>query len=105
MDRVSFFNSVQNIQYPKMIVDFFDHFIALKSIVEDSGKTINVMNSIENRSITFSIEFNNCDDKNRALNIIKSCGGYTTIYQRPFAINAQQLSKNKIQIYIEGVVT
>ena len=34
MNRVQFFNSIGGIQYPRMIVDFFDHFIALKQIVE-----------------------------------------------------------------------
>ena len=37
MNRIQFFDSISGIQYPKMIVDFFDHFIALKQIVEDKG--------------------------------------------------------------------
>ena len=54
MDRINFFGSVSGIEYPEMIVNFFDHFIALKQIVEDSG-TITVLNS-DDKSISFSIE-------------------------------------------------
>ena len=53
--RVQFLESVSGIQYPEMIVDFFDHFVALKQIVQDSGK-VEVLNFDKN-SICFSIKF------------------------------------------------
>ena len=36
IDRVNFLESVQGIQYPDMLANFFDHFIALKALVSVS---------------------------------------------------------------------
>ena len=57
VNRLQFFDSISGIKYPKMMIDFFDHFIALKKIVEDTG-SISVDKSTEN-FIRFSIAFNN----------------------------------------------
>ena len=38
MDRIAFLESISGIEYPEMIVEFFDQFIALKYLVEDYGQ-------------------------------------------------------------------
>ena len=78
MNRIQFFDSISGIQYPKMIVDFFDHFIALKQIVEDKG-SVTVDNNNDS-SIEFSIIFKSNSDRDLALSrtvnrkICSSCG-------------------------------
>ena len=37
VNRIKFFESVNGIQYPDMIIKFFDHFLALRYLVEDKG--------------------------------------------------------------------
>ena len=99
MDRVNFIESVSGIKYPRMIVDFFDHFIALKQIVEDSGK-INVINH-DNTSITFSIIFNSPNAKDLALYTINSLGGNIVIYGRPILIHVEVLTDSEIKINLQ----
>lgn len=99
MDRINFIESVSGIQYPKMIVDFFDHFIALKQIVEDSGN-INVLN-VGNNSIEFSIKFNSIDAKMMAINTINSFGGIINIYNRPISIYIENLTDTELKINLK----
>lgn len=99
INRIAFFESVDGIQYPSMIVDFFDHFIALKKIVEDSGK-IKVLSSVNNQNIIFSIEFATTDNMRLALNVIESNNGIIDIYGRPMNIAIKPLNKKEIQISI-----
>ena len=96
MNRVNFIESVFGIKYPEMIITFFDHFIALKQLVEDSG-TVQVLNS-SNDSISFSITFQNMDMKIAALNTIQSCGNTIIIYGRYITIRVEELSENSIKI-------
>ena len=96
MNRVNFIESVSGIQYPEMIVTFFDHFIALKQLVEDSG-TVQVLNS-SNESISFSILFQNMDMKTAALSAIQSCGNTIIIYGRYITIQVEELSENSVKI-------
>ena len=35
MDRIAFIESISGINYPEMLVHFFDQFIALKKLVEE----------------------------------------------------------------------
>lgn len=99
MNRVDFIESVSGIKYPEMIVDFFDHFIALKQIVEDNGK-VNVINS-DNNQITFSILFSSYEDKTLALSTINSLGGYIAIYGRPISILVDVLTDLEIKISLK----
>lgn len=99
MNRVDFIESVSGIKYPEMIVDFFDHFIALKQIVEDNGK-VNVINS-DNNQITFSILFSSYEDKTLALSVINSLGGYIAIYGRPISIFVDVLTDLEIKISLK----
>ena len=62
MDRVSFIESVSGIQYPEIIVNFFDHFMVLRQIVQDSG-SVSVVKNTEN-SILFLVEFKDPESMN-----------------------------------------
>jgi len=99
INRIDFLESINGIQYPSMIVDFFDHFIALKRIVEDSGN-ITVINSINNYNIDFSIEFMSTDCMKLAMQIIESNQGVIDIYGKPMKILVKPLSEKAIQISI-----
>lgn len=96
MNRVIFFESISGISWPKMLVDFFDHFIALKNIVEDTGK-ITVINNTDS-NITFDIIFNNLDCKNNALNLINSLDGVINIYGRQIQVFAETQSDINLRI-------
>ena len=101
MDRIQFFESISGIDYPHMLVDFFDHFLALKEIVENSGK-INVPQQENiNNHIIFDIEFSDSRAKETAVELINS-SGTIIIYDRPIYINIIGLPvddlKNKITI-------
>lgn len=96
MDRVSFVESVQGIKYPEMIVDFFDHFVALKNIVEDKG-IVTVINNEEN-SIEFSILFSSNKYLNTALTTINSSNGYAIIYNRAISIMTEVLTDTELKI-------
>ena len=97
MNRVQFFNSIGGIQYPRMIVDFFDHFIALKQIVEDKG-SVTVDNNNEN-SIEFSIIFNTKEDRDLALVNMQS--GTIIIYNRPISVSIESLLDESIKIKLQ----
>ena len=96
MNRVQFFDSISGIKYPEMLADFFDHFVALKQIVEDSG-TINVLNNNES-SIMFSITFKNNSVLMSALNTINILNGSIVIYKRHIAINVKNVPTDNMII-------
>ena len=96
MDRVMFIGSVGGIHYPEMIVNFFDHFVALKQLVEDSGR-VNVLQSTES-SISFSIDFDSIEIKDQALGSILSQQGVIVIYERPIRISVKILTDLSLQI-------
>ena len=69
-----------------MLVDFFDHFLALKQIVEDSGRiSVPQQNNMENH-IVFNIKFSNVKAKEAAINLINN-NKIIMIYERPIYIN------------------
>lgn len=90
MDRVKFIGSIGGIHYPEMIVNFFDHFVALKQLVEDSG-VVNVTDVSES-SIDFSIDFDNQRIKDQALESILIQQGVIVIYERPIRISVKVLT-------------
>ena len=100
MDRVQFFESISGIQYPYMLVEFFDHFLALKQIVENSGKVI-VPHQIDNNKISFDIEFSNKKAKEDAVNLINNCTSMVMIYDRPIYININGLPVDDSRLNIE----
>ena len=97
-NRIDFIRSVQGIQSPNVIVTFFDHFVALKQIVDDSG-VVTVTNTMDN-SIQFSIKFSSVDAKRQALNVINSSNGVLVVYGRPMTINVEDVSKREINVII-----
>ena len=99
MDRVSFLESVSGIQYPDMLVTFFDHFIALKQIVDDHG-TINVINSTPH-NLTFSVKFKNKTTRDNALNAINSTNGIVMIYQRPITVDVKFPTDSELIINLQ----
>ena len=101
MNRVEFLDSISGIKYPEMIADFFDHFVALKQIVEDSG-VINVLSNPEsnNCSIMFSITFINNSVLMSALDTISTLNGSIVIYERQIAINVKVPTDNNNTIII-----
>lgn len=96
INRVDFIESVSGIEYPEMLVHFFDHFIALKNIVEDSGKII-VLSSTDT-AIKFSIEFKNKQDQETVLNIVSSLHGFAVIYGRVINVEVSSICENSITI-------
>lgn len=96
MDRITFFKSVSGMQYPDMVVNFFDHFIALKQIVEDKG-SVTVDNS-DQISITVTISFHNKMDRDMALEMIRP--EQIMIYGRPIRISVDVLTGNQIKIVL-----
>lgn len=97
MDRVSFLESIDGINYPSMIVDFFDHFIALKHIVEASGKITVVCNNEE--SIVFSIIFDSEQAQYNALSSIQSSS--INVYNRLISIDIEVVSSTEIKITLK----
>ena len=97
MDRLAFFDSISGIEYPNMIVEFFDHFIALKGIVENYG-TISV-NEKDNNAISFNIVFKDNTYKNKALENIHT--DVIFIYGRPISIKVDELSETEIMFTLQ----
>lgn len=103
MDRVQFFESISGIDYPNMLVDFFDHFLALKEIVENSGKIYIPQQENTNNHITFDIEFSDSKAKETAVDLINN-NESIIIYDRPIYINiiglpVDDLNKVTIELY------
>ena len=98
MNRIEFINSVQGIQNPNVIVTFFDHFVALKQLVEDSG-VVSVINTMDN-SIQFSIKFASVDAKRQAMEVINSSNGMMVVYNRALSITVEEIGKKEIMIII-----
>lgn len=96
MNRIEFFDSVSGIDYPDMIVHFFDHFIALKQLVEDNGK-IYVTDCTDDK-IGFEICFNNTISKDSALAMINSLGGTIVIYNRPINVTIDSVTECSVKI-------
>ena len=100
MNRVDFLESVSGIKYPQMMVDFFDHFLALKLIIEDSGK-INVINYNSANIISFSVIFKSPEYKKLAIDTINSKGGVIFIYGRQITISVDDLADSELQIILK----
>lgn len=98
MDRVSFIESVSGIQYPEIFVNFFDHFMLLRQIVQDSGN-VSVIRNTEN-SILFLVEFRDSNDMSKALQTIQGTS-YFTIYGRQIKASIEILTDKIIQIQLQ----
>lgn len=99
VNRIDFINSISDINYPGMLADFFDQFIALKHIVEDSGK-VSVLSSDE-KSIMFNIDFKDQSDRDKALANVNVNGGTIFIYNRPISIITSIISDTTLQFVLQ----
>jgi hypothetical protein len=97
MNRITFLESINGIQYPEMIVEFFDQFIALKEIVED-GANITVENKSDG-AISFITSFKNTNCKNNALSILQS--GSIIIYGRQISVVIEPLSETDLRFILK----
>ena len=98
IDRLKFFESVNGIQYPDMLVNFFDHFLALKTLVEDKG-SIDVIYSKDN-SIAFNVTFNDNNSTVQAINYITS-NPRILIYGRFISVGVNILTDKKLEIILQ----
>jgi hypothetical protein len=96
-DRMSFLDSVSGIQQPEIIVEFFDHFLALKQIVEGYGK-ITVISSAAS-CITFLVEFPSDETINMALANIPD-PPYFSIYGRSIKVHVEVPTDRLMQIQL-----
>lgn len=100
-DRVNFIQSIDGIEYPEMIVKFFDHFLALKEIVDNSGSVSISHEQISNPDcISFNIHFTGQKDINQAINEI-SQRSVIYIYNRPISVSTEVLSEKEIKIIMK----
>lgn len=88
MDRISFIGSIQGIESPNIIADFFDQLIALKQVAENLG-TICITHYTD-RQLTVSIHCH----RSAPMPI----SGTIVIYGRPISINSMILTDNCIQM-------
>lgn len=100
-DRVNFIQSIDGIEYPEMIVKFFDHFLALKEIVDNSGSVSISHEQISNPDcISFNIHFTGQKDINQAINEINQ-RSVIYIYNRPISVSMEVLSEKEIKIIMK----
>ena len=97
ISRLDFFESISNIDYPLMLVEFFDHFIALKQIVEDYGRV--AVLECNDKTITFSIKFDTT--KNRDVAIANAQYGTIVIYGKPISVNMEVISDTEIRFKLQ----
>ena len=96
MDRIAFLESISGIQYPEMIVEFFDQFLALKYLVEDYGQI-----SVQEKSIngiSFVIKFTNVKYRDKALSNVQTSS--VVIYGKPISINLEIISETEIKFIL-----
>lgn len=100
-DRVSFIKSITGINYPDMIVKFFDHFLALKEIVDNSGSvSISSKQLSDQDRISFNIRFSDPSGVEKAAQDITQ-RPVLNIYDRQISVAMEVLSKNEIQIILQ----
>lgn len=97
MDRIAFLESISGIEYPEMIVKFFDQFLALKCLVEDYGK-IYVKEQTSNE-ISFVIKFTDIQYRDKALSNVQT--NTVIIYGKPISINLDIISETEIKFTLQ----
>lgn len=96
MDRISFIESISDIEYPEMLVQFFDQFIALKQLVEDHGNI--KVNSKSDISISFNVLFQ--DQKYRDMALANTTGS-VIIYNKPISVKVDIVSENELNFILQ----
>ena len=97
MDRMSFFKNINGISYPEMLVDFFDHFIALKQIIDSNHCIVNII-SHDNNGIEFDVAFKNPMMLQKTLSEINQNGNVIVIYNRTMTIHVEVLTDIDLKI-------
>lgn len=96
MNRIMFFNSISGIDYPFMLANYYDQFLALKDLVSGYD-TINVI-ACEPDSITFSIVYSDMGYKNQSLSVINSFPGRVFIYGKYIPVKIDNLTDIEIRL-------
>lgn len=97
MDRVSFFKNINGITYPEMLVDFFDHFLALKNIVGTNNCTVNII-STHNNVIDFIVNFKEESLLQKVMNELNRNGNVVVIYNRTMTVHIEVLTDKDLKI-------
>lgn len=97
MDRITFIHSISGIQYPEMLINFFDQFLALYQTVGDFV-TIDVSGSNDN-SIEFTISFKNAKSKDQLLYSLQS--GVINVYNKPVLVFVNSISDRELIIKLQ----
>lgn len=97
MDRVSFFKNINGISYPEMLVDFFDHFIALKQILNANHCIVNVI-AHQKDSIEFDVQVKDNNTLHHILDEIAKNGNVIVIYNRTMTIHVEVLTDIDLKI-------
>lgn len=98
MDRMQFINHINGITYPEIIVNFFDHFVALQQLVKTNSCTVTVSNTYENQSIEFIVNFKSPGLMNKVLQDISINGNVIVIYGRTMTIHFEVLTDHDLKI-------
>ena len=98
MDRLTFFNSVSGITDPGLVIKFYDNFIALKLLLNNSTGSPSV-DSYNNSSIKFSVSFQTARDKKETLSMIQS--GTIIIYGNPISVFVEDISTRQLNITLK----
>ena len=98
MDRLSFFNNISGITYPEMLVDFFDHFIALKQIIDANNCSVSILKLYDNTGIEFDVKFKSPELLQKTLSEITRNGSVMVIYNRTMTIHVEVLTEIDLKI-------
>ena len=99
MDRITFFNSISGIDYPEMLVKFYDQFLALKDLVTESS-LVNVISKVEDSSISFSISFSDANSRQYTLMMISNFN-LINIYGKMITVNIDSLTDTELIITLK----
>lgn len=97
MDRLSFFKNINGISYPEMLVDFFDHFIALKQLVDTNSCIVNII-AFNGQDIEFSVKFKDANLLHKTMNEINKSGNVVVVYGRTMTIHVEVLTDTDLSI-------
>ena len=98
MDRMQFFNHINGITYPEILVDFFDHVVALQQLVKTNSCTVSISNTYENKSIEFIVQFKTPGLMQKVLQDISMNGNVLVIYGRTMTIHYEVLTDTDLKI-------
>ena len=98
MDRMQFINHINGITYPEILVDFFDHVVALQQLVKTNSCTVSISNTYENKSIEFIVQFKTPGLMQKVLQDISMNGNVLVIYGRTMTIHYEVLTDTDLKI-------